>query len=111
MIKLENVSKQYHIHSGWRTVLDDINFEMKGNDKVGFLGRNGAGKSTLIRLISGVRTTFERYSFAWCFCLMAVGFWRCFSRFAAGMDNLRFIAAFMMWIFSMYVTLSKISLN
>ena len=41
MIKLENVTKKYYIHSGWRTVLDDINFEMNGNDKIGFLGRHG----------------------------------------------------------------------
>lgn len=92
MIKLENVSKQYHIHSGWRTVLDDINFEMSGHDKVGFLGRNGAGKSTLIRLISGVEqpTTGKvtrGVSVSW-----PLAFGGAFQGSLTGMDNLRFIA-------------------
>lgn len=92
MIKLENVSKQYHIHSGWRTVLDDINFEMNGDDKVGFLGRNGAGKSTLIRLISGVEqpskgTVSRGVSVSW-----PLAFGGAFQGSLTGMDNLRFIA-------------------
>lgn len=93
MIKLENVTKKYYIHSGWRTVLDDINFEMNGNDKIGFLGRNGAGKSTLIRLISGVEQptlgTVDRgdVSVSW-----PLAFGGAFQGSLTGMDNLRFIA-------------------
>lgn len=92
MIKLQNVSKQYHIHSGWRTVLKDINFEMHGSDKVGFLGRNGAGKSTLIRLISGVEqpttgTVQRDVSVSW-----PLAFGGAFQGTLTGMDNLRFIA-------------------
>ena len=92
MIKLEHVTKQYHIQSGWRTVLDDINFEMKGTDKIGFLGRNGAGKSTLIRLISGIeqptsgKITRET-SVSW-----PLAFGGAFQGTLTGMDNLRFIA-------------------
>lgn len=92
MIKLENVTKQYHIHSGWRTVLNDINFEMSGNDKIGFLGRNGAGKSTLIRLISGVEQpssgkVMRDESVSW-----PLAFGGAFQGSLTGMDNLRFIA-------------------
>ncbi|MBI1450689.1 MULTISPECIES: ABC transporter ATP-binding protein [Acinetobacter] len=92
MIKLEHVTKQYHIQSGWRTVLDDINFEMNGTDKIGFLGRNGAGKSTLIRLISGIeqptsgKVTRET-SVSW-----PLAFGGAFQGTLTGMDNLRFIA-------------------
>ena len=59
MISVEHVSKRYQTRAGWRTVLSDINFELKKGEKVGILGRNGAGKSTLIRLISGVEPPTE----------------------------------------------------
>lgn len=36
-----------------RTILEDINFTIKGFQKVGIVGASGAGKSTLIDLISG----------------------------------------------------------
>lgn len=93
MIRLLNLSKQYKIHSGLRTVIDNINFEMNGDDKVGFLGRNGAGKSTLIRLISGVEQptqgTVDRgdVSVSW-----PLAFGGAFQGTLTGMDNLRFIA-------------------
>lgn len=35
------------------TVLENVNFEINGNDKVAVVGRNGSGKSTLLKLISG----------------------------------------------------------
>lgn len=93
MIKLDNVTKKYRIHSGERTVLNSISFEMQGNDKIGFLGRNGAGKSTLIRLISGVEQptigTVDRgdVSVSW-----PLAFGGAFQGSLTGMDNLRFIA-------------------
>ena len=43
MIKLENVTKTYN-----KTVraVDDISFEVKGGEIVGFIGPNGSGKTT-----------------------------------------------------------------
>ncbi|AGQ38865.1 TPA: ABC transporter ATP-binding protein [Mannheimia haemolytica] len=92
MISIRNVSKRYRINSGWRTVLKDINFELKKGEKVGILGRNGAGKSTLIRLMSGVEPpttgTIERQmSISW-----PLAFSGAFQGSLTGMDNLRFVS-------------------
>ena len=36
---------------GAETILEEINFEIKGKQKVAIVGRNGAGKSTLLKAI------------------------------------------------------------
>ena len=41
---------------GGKTVLDHIDFSVKGREKIAVVGRNGAGKTTLLRLISGIKT-------------------------------------------------------
>ena len=46
MIKLENVTKTYNKSV---RALDDISFEVKGGEIVGFIGPNGSGKTTLIK--------------------------------------------------------------
>lgn len=38
---------------GGKTILDHIDFSVKGREKVAVVGQNGAGKTTLLRLISG----------------------------------------------------------
>lgn len=38
---------------GGNVILDHINFEIKGNEKVAITGPNGAGKTTLLRLLAG----------------------------------------------------------
>lgn len=92
MISVKNVSKRYRTNSGWKTVLKDINFELKKGEKVGILGRNGAGKSTLIRIMSGVEppTTGEidrQMSISW-----PLAFSGAFQGSLTGMDNLRFVS-------------------
>ncbi|MBP7859866.1 ABC-F family ATP-binding cassette domain-containing protein, partial [Patescibacteria group bacterium] len=47
MIKFEDVSKKYNENF----VFENINFEIRGGEKVWLFGPNGAGKSTLIKLI------------------------------------------------------------
>lgn len=91
MIRVKNVSKKYRTNSGWKTVLQDIDFELPKGNKIGILGRNGAGKSTLIRLMSGVEPptsgTIEReMSISW-----PLAFSGAFQGSLTGMDNLRFI--------------------
>ena len=36
---------------GAETILEEINFEVKGKEKVAIVGRNGSGKSTLLKAI------------------------------------------------------------
>ena len=51
MIKFENVTKTYN-----RSVraLDDISFNVKGGEIVGFIGPNGSGKTTTMKLLTGI---------------------------------------------------------
>jgi ABC-2 type transport system ATP-binding protein len=47
-IKIENLTKKY----GGQRAVDDISFEVKTGEIVGFLGPNGAGKTTTMRMIT-----------------------------------------------------------
>jgi len=47
-IKIENVTKRY----GAQKAVDDISFEVKTGEILGFLGPNGAGKSTTMKMIT-----------------------------------------------------------
>ena len=38
---------------GNKTILEDINFEVKNNEHVAIVGRNGCGKTTLLKAIIG----------------------------------------------------------
>ena len=48
-ISVKGVSKIY----GTQKALNDVSFEVKPGEIVGFLGPNGAGKSTMMKIISG----------------------------------------------------------
>jgi len=52
MIKIKNLSKKF----GHLTAVDDISFEVKPGEVLGFLGPNGAGKSTTMKMITGFLT-------------------------------------------------------
>jgi ABC-2 type transport system ATP-binding protein len=49
MIRIQNVTKYY----GDRLAVDDISFNIKKGETVGFLGPNAAGKTTTMRMITG----------------------------------------------------------
>ena len=49
MIKIEHLVKNY----GPNCAVDDISFEVKKGEIVGFLGPNGAGKSTTMKILTG----------------------------------------------------------
>jgi ABC-2 type transport system ATP-binding protein len=54
-IKIENLTKKY----GGQRAVDNISFEVKTGEIVGFLGPNGAGKTTTARMITNFITPSE----------------------------------------------------
>ena len=46
---------------GANTILEDINFYVKDNDKIGIVGRNGCGKTTLLKAITNEYTLSSGY--------------------------------------------------
>lgn len=48
-IQIQNLTKTY----GQQKAVDDISFEVKAGEIVGFLGPNGAGKSTTMKIVTG----------------------------------------------------------
>jgi len=73
VIKIEHLTKKYKLYKSQKdrlletmlpnqmrhstkTVIDDMNLEVKKGEILGILGKNGAGKSTLLKMITGVLT-------------------------------------------------------
>lgn len=92
MIKLQALTKTFHLNGISKTVLSNVSMEFPTGRSVALLGRNGAGKSTLLRLIAGtldptagrVRTAG---TVSW-----PVGFAGSFHGDLTGAQNTRFIA-------------------
>ena len=49
MIEVSNLTKKF----GHKTAVDDLSFQVKKGEVLGFLGPNGAGKSTTMRAVTG----------------------------------------------------------
>lgn len=52
LINIENLSKTYNE----KQILENVNFYISEEDKIGLIGVNGTGKSTLLKLIVGLET-------------------------------------------------------
>lgn len=50
MLEIKNVSKSF----GKTKIIDDVSFDVKAGEIMGFLGPNGAGKTTTIKMILGL---------------------------------------------------------
>jgi ABC-2 type transport system ATP-binding protein len=48
MIKVENLTKEY----GSARAVDDVSFNVRKGEVLGFLGPNGAGKSTTMKMLT-----------------------------------------------------------
>ncbi len=49
MIEIRNLTKRFNRH----TVVDDLSFDVRPGEVLGFLGPNGAGKSTTMKMLTG----------------------------------------------------------
>ena len=56
MIKVSHLTKMYGPH----TAVNDLSFEIKKGEIVGFLGPNGAGKSTTMKILTGFMPATDR---------------------------------------------------
>ena len=60
MIKLDNISKYYHLNGGAKHyVIKNLSLEIPTNNSVAILGANGSGKSTLLRIIGKAESPNE----------------------------------------------------
>ncbi len=50
-IRIENLTKTYHVGSSKITAVNDVSFEVPENAFTAIIGRSGSGKSTLLNLI------------------------------------------------------------
>ena len=48
-IGINKITKDY----GFGPILNDINFEVKTNERIALVGENGSGKSSLLNIIAG----------------------------------------------------------
>ncbi|MCP9859666.1 ABC transporter ATP-binding protein [Cyanobium sp. Cruz-8D1] len=54
MIRVNSLTKSYLYKGKRKRVLDDLSFEIAGDESIAVIGANGAGKSTLLQLLGGI---------------------------------------------------------
>jgi capsular polysaccharide transport system ATP-binding protein len=93
MVRLENVSKTFHLKGGGgKTIMRNVSFEIPKGKSIALLGRNGAGKSSLLQMIAGAiqpdrGQIISTGSISW-----PVGFQGSFHNDLTGAQNTKFLA-------------------
>ncbi len=92
MIRLQNLSKTYHLNGRSKVVARDLNVTFPTGVSVALLGRNGAGKSSLLKMIAGTMDpdagdVISDGTISW-----PVGFAGSFHPELTGAQNVRFVA-------------------
>ena len=65
LVKLENISKTYHLSGNQINALQEVNFQLTRGEMTAIVGMSGSGKSTLMNIIGFLdRCTSGRYLFA-----------------------------------------------
>ncbi|WP_293694194.1 ABC-F family ATP-binding cassette domain-containing protein [uncultured Agrococcus sp.] len=59
MIEVRN----FELHVGARTLMNDVSFRIAAGDKIGLVGRNGAGKTTMTKVLAGVGDDRDGHTF------------------------------------------------
>ena len=54
LYKLDNINLNYNLNGDNIKVLENINFEIKKNERVAIVGESGSGKTSLLMLMSGL---------------------------------------------------------
>jgi capsular polysaccharide transport system ATP-binding protein len=54
MIRVNSLTKSYLYKGKRKRVLDNLSFEIAGDESIAVIGANGAGKSTLLQLLGGI---------------------------------------------------------
>lgn len=92
MVRLENLTKIYHLNGRRTLVADHINAVFPSKTSVALLGRNGAGKSSLLRMIAGTMDPTSGQITSTGTISWPVGFAGSFHKDLTGAQNTRFIA-------------------
>lgn len=53
IIEIKSLNKTYKTGPNYKTIFNNLTFDIKEGDKVGILGKNGVGKTTLLNTIIG----------------------------------------------------------
>ncbi len=58
-------TKHLDVHVPGRSLINDLNWQVKKGERWCLIGRNGAGKSTLLRIIAGVQANTSAGEINW----------------------------------------------
>lgn len=92
MIRLEQITKTFHLEGRHKTVVRDVTLTLPSRTSIALIGRNGAGKSTLLQMIAGNIPPDRGRIVSDGLISWPVGFAGSFHADLTGAQNTRFIA-------------------